>query len=70
MLNRNRKPTFPVSCTSDPYGRGAQHDVIFGAFEFQGIARADLQRVAHRLGQDDAARFIDGQSGIHNAILP
>ena len=51
-------------------GRGAQHDVVFGAFEFQGIAGADLQGVAHRLGQDDAARFVDGQSGIHNGILP
>ena len=50
--------------------RGAQHDMVLGAFEFQGIAGADLHGVAHGFGQDYAARFVDGQSGIHNGILP
>lgn len=39
--------------------RGTQHDVVFGAFKFQGIAGADLQGVAHRFGEDHAAGFID-----------
>jgi len=44
--------------------------VVFGTFEFQGIARADLQGVAYGFWQDHAARLVDGKSGIHNAVLP
>ncbi len=46
--------------------RRAQDDMVVAAFQFQRVARADLQRVTHRFGQDYASGLVDRQSGRHN----
>jgi hypothetical protein len=51
-------PLFLMQAYSSP--AGTEDDAVFGAFQFQGITRAELHFVANWLGQDDAARFVEG----------
>jgi hypothetical protein len=60
-------PLFLVQPNSSP--AWTKDDAVFRAFQFQGIARAELHFIANRLGQDDAAGFVQRQGGCHGSIV-
>jgi hypothetical protein len=44
----------------------AEDDLLTAAFQFQRIARFQLQFLSQGLGNDDAASLVDNEAGIHN----
>jgi hypothetical protein len=56
-------PLFLVQAYASP--AGTEDDAVFGAFEFGGITRAKLHYIADRLGENDAAGFVEGEGGGH-----
>jgi hypothetical protein len=53
-----------------PHATGrAQHDLLTAAFQFQRVARFQLQFLAQRFGDDDAACFVHNEAGIHIGII-
>ena len=47
----------------------AQGDLLAGAFHFQGVAGLQMQLFPQRLGDDDAARFINGETCVHSGTI-
>jgi len=53
----------------DALADGAKSNALAFRLQMEGVARSELQAVAKRLGQNDAAGFIKGKFGRHNGII-
>jgi hypothetical protein len=53
-----------------PQAHRGDHQTVIVAFDFQRIARTDSQSLADGFRQNQAARFVQLDFGIHTWILP
>ena len=47
----------------------AERDLFTTAFQFQGVARFQLQLHSQGLGDNDSARFVHDETGVHFGII-
>src|SRR5260370_4547528 len=53
----------------DVLADGTQSDALAFRFQIEGVAGSELQAVTKRLGQNDAAGFIEGKLGGHDGVM-